>query len=163
MLSHWMTRWSEELGRYVKDPPDQSESNWVWSPQYEIAMHKPELWGYVQFSSQRGYAVGPVGEVLEGETEEFEPDPSWALRCFLMEGYRLQRGMWDKEGRYSNDAHELGLVLPSDQHAVDPSVQCTESSFQILATLPRALDKDMEGRLRRFSINEEGRIKQRFI
>ena len=33
---------------YVKDPPDQSENNWVWSPQWEVAMHKPEMWGYVQ-------------------------------------------------------------------------------------------------------------------
>lgn len=86
---HWRTQWSEEEGRYVKEPMDQSESNWVWSPMYEVAMHKPELWGYVQFSSKRGHVAGAeVGEQGEGEVDVFEPDPSWAQRCFLMEGYR---------------------------------------------------------------------------
>ena len=73
--------------------------------------------------------------------------------------------LWEREGRFSSDAGELGLDLPSLDHAVDPSVQCTESSFQILATLPRAIEEkeDVEGRVRRFSVNEEGRIKQRWI
>jgi hypothetical protein len=26
------------------------EDNWVWSPQGEINMHIPEMWGHVQFS-----------------------------------------------------------------------------------------------------------------
>ncbi len=29
------------------------EMNWVWSPHGEINMHIPELWGYVQFSTNR--------------------------------------------------------------------------------------------------------------
>ena len=29
------------------------EKNWVWAPQFEINMHIPELWGYVQFSDER--------------------------------------------------------------------------------------------------------------
>ena len=37
--------------------------NWVWSPQGEINMHIPEMWGQVQFSQ---ITVG-CGE------EEFEP------------------------------------------------------------------------------------------
>ena len=37
-----------------KDPPGQAESNWVWSPQYQIAMHQPETWGYVQFADAPG-------------------------------------------------------------------------------------------------------------
>jgi hypothetical protein len=36
-------------GRYVKRP-GLKEDNWVWSPQYEIDMHIPERWGYVQFT-----------------------------------------------------------------------------------------------------------------
>eukprot|EP00438_Fugacium_kawagutii_P036484 Skav209711 [mRNA] locus=scaffold36:393296:401638:- [translate_table: standard] len=46
-----------ETGLYEKDPSCQScptpgapnEDNWVWSPQYEIAMHLPDLWGILQF------------------------------------------------------------------------------------------------------------------
>ena len=128
-------------------------------------MHKPELWGYVQFSDKKGQAVVIGADAEDDETEGFIPDPSWPLRCFLMQGYKLQRELWEREGRFSSDAGELGLDLPSLDHAVDPSVQCTESSFQILATLPRAIEEkeDVEERVRRFSVNEEGRIKQRWI
>jgi hypothetical protein len=29
--------------------PGKPEENWVWSPQYAIDMHRPEMWGLVQF------------------------------------------------------------------------------------------------------------------
>ena len=45
---------------YIKDPPDQKENNWVWSPQWEVQMHKPELWGYVQVGTSGGDSVRPV-------------------------------------------------------------------------------------------------------
>ncbi len=45
-------QWRLEIrdGKYfkVKGTP---EENWVWSPQGVIDMHRPERWGYVQFSS----------------------------------------------------------------------------------------------------------------
>lgn len=44
------------------------ESNWVWSPQYQINMHRPDYWGYVQF------AKTPV---------PFKPDPTWEGRATL--------------------------------------------------------------------------------
>jgi len=49
------------------------EHNWVWTPQWAIDMHRPELWGYVQFE----------------ETAEvpFRPDPTWETRCRLMAQY----------------------------------------------------------------------------
>lgn len=42
-------------GEYVKRTNPETdrhytEYNWVWSPQGVIDMHRPELWGYVQFS-----------------------------------------------------------------------------------------------------------------
>ena len=57
-------------GRYGKrlDPATGKalpENNWVWSPQGAIAMHMPERWGYVQFSS------APAGK----ETEPFVAHP----------------------------------------------------------------------------------------
>lgn len=43
-------------GKYVKRTDANGkklpEQNWVWSPQGSIAMHKPETWGYVQFSTE---------------------------------------------------------------------------------------------------------------
>jgi hypothetical protein len=38
-------------GTYRK-PAGAREDNWVWSPQHVIDMHRPETWGYVQFSRQ---------------------------------------------------------------------------------------------------------------
>ena len=37
-------------GRYRKRP-DQTEANWVWSPQGVIDMHQPEQWGYLDFAN----------------------------------------------------------------------------------------------------------------
>ena len=39
-----------KTGKYI------SEYNWVWSPQGVIAMHEPEKWGFVRFSSQSVYS-----------------------------------------------------------------------------------------------------------
>ena len=35
------------------------EHNWVWSPQGLIAMHYPEMWGYVEFRATDSSAVSP--------------------------------------------------------------------------------------------------------
>jgi hypothetical protein len=51
---HWNVTWSEEQHRYVKTPPDQPGYNWVWSPQWQVQMHQPETWGYVQFDDTPG-------------------------------------------------------------------------------------------------------------
>src|SRR6185312_918912 len=37
-------------GKYKK-VPNRPEDNWVWSPQGVVDMHRPERWGYVQFST----------------------------------------------------------------------------------------------------------------
>ncbi|MBU0755056.1 MAG: carbohydrate-binding family 9-like protein, partial [Planctomycetes bacterium] len=74
--------WRVEVkaGRYQKviDPETDKpfpEDNWVWSPQGEINMHMPELWGFVQFSEK---------EVGSTERDAFIPNREermkWALR-----------------------------------------------------------------------------------
>jgi hypothetical protein len=90
---------TDDDGRKIDGRP---EHNWVWSPQHFIDMHKPEFWGYVQFSHM------PSG------TDEFHPDPKWDARMKLIEVYYRQKAYleehkhWDKspsvpEGvRFSN-------------------------------------------------------------
>ncbi len=39
-------------GKYEK-VPNTPENNWVWSPQGVIDMHRPERWGYVEFSAHQ--------------------------------------------------------------------------------------------------------------
>jgi hypothetical protein len=74
--------WDIEIvdGAYRKIP-NRPEHNWVWSPQWVIDMHRPEFWGYVQFSQI------PVG----AETVPFQPDPNWATRSALMAVYEAQK------------------------------------------------------------------------
>lgn len=46
--AYWRVNFSRVQWRHPKRKGDK-EDNWVWSPQGEIAMHKPERWGYVRF------------------------------------------------------------------------------------------------------------------
>ncbi|HZH98901.1 MAG TPA: carbohydrate-binding family 9-like protein [Fimbriimonadaceae bacterium] len=83
--------WDLEVvnGQYRK-LPDSPEHNWVWSPQWAIDMHRPELWGFLEFQEE----AGPVA-----------PDPYWRERCALMDIYHAQRA------RSSGDALQ---PVPSD-------------------------------------------------
>ena len=73
---HWLHEVID--GKYVKVPRDaHPEDNWVWTPQEAIDMHRPERWGYLQFTS-------------EPDTR-FVRDPSWPLRELLMELYYQQK------------------------------------------------------------------------
>ncbi len=87
-------QWRMEIvdGQYRRIPPHGdpaalgSEDNWVWSPQGVVNMHRPETWGYVQFSSL------PAGKEVE-----FVPDPTeWAR-------YELHRVL------YAQTWHHLNL------------------------------------------------------
>ena len=87
--------WDIEIvdGKYSK-VAGRPEHNWVWAPPGVIDMHRPERWGYLQFSTAAGAA--------------FRPDPTWDARDLLHRGYYAQRVYRAKHGRYA-DAGELGL------------------------------------------------------
>jgi hypothetical protein len=90
--------WQHQVvdGRYEK-LPDAREDNWVWSPQGEVNMHRPETWGYVQFST------APPG------TASVVPDPSGAARCALHRIYYAQRDYREKHGVWSPTLREIGV------------------------------------------------------
>lgn len=79
-------------GRYEK-VPDHPEHNWVWSPQGAVDMHRPEMWGYVQF---------------ENELKPFQKDPDWAAKCRVMAAYWAQRTFKEEHGRFATSSEELG-------------------------------------------------------
>ena len=79
--------------------PKRPEHNWVWSPQGAIDMHRPEMWGYVQFSTRPG--------------AKFVPDRSWPARAWLYEVYYAQRAFRQTHNRYATSMAELGLLLPA--------------------------------------------------
>lgn len=101
---HWRVNfsrveWQHTLldGQYEK-APDAEEDNWVWSPQGTLDMHRPETWGYVQFSATR----------LRADT--FRPDPSAPLRKLLIELYYKQKAFHDENKRWAASLEELGLA-----------------------------------------------------
>jgi hypothetical protein len=101
---HWRinfsrVEWQHEIvdGKYQK-VPKRPENNWVWSPQGVIDMHRPETWGYVQFST------------AEPGKAEFVPDAAWPAKEVLHRVYYAQRDYREKHKRWAKDLTELGLA-----------------------------------------------------
>ncbi|HEX3316051.1 MAG TPA: carbohydrate-binding family 9-like protein [Gemmataceae bacterium] len=90
--------WDLEVvdGKYrkIKNRP---EHNWVWSPQGVIDLHRPERWGYVQFSTAKP------------GTTAFRPDPERHVRDALQRVYEAQRESWEKTGTYADSLAALKL------------------------------------------------------
>lgn len=108
-----------ENGQYVK-VKGKPEHNWVWSPQGVIDMHRPERWGYLQFSAKAG---GPVAYV---------PDPDQGVKDWLHDFYYAQRDHHKKHGRYAKGVAELGWKAPA---LGTPEVEVTRNGFE--ATLKK--------------------------
>ena len=89
----------------------------MWSPQHVIDMHKPELWGYVQFTR------GQPGSV------NFVPDPTGEARHLLHQVYYQQQAARQKQKRWAGSLGELGL---SGLESV--RLQVTDSLFE--ASMP---------------------------
>jgi hypothetical protein len=86
-----------EGGSYQK-VPKKPEANWVWSPQGVIDMHRPERWGYVQFSTE------PPGR------STFQPDPARFARDRLMAIYHAQKAYRKANQRWAATLGDLGLA-----------------------------------------------------
>lgn len=89
-------QWETDVvdGKYVK-VAGRKEHNWVWSPQWAIDMHRPELWGYLQFADRA--------------EETPRPDPTWATRMALMEVYDAQKVHRPAHGVWAGTLAALGL------------------------------------------------------
>lgn len=83
-------------GKYVK-VKGKPEHNWVWSPQGVIDMHRPERWGYVQFSTKK-----------PGE-DSFRPDPNAAIRDDLHRLYYAQKEYHKAHKAYAKSLAELDI------------------------------------------------------
>jgi hypothetical protein len=90
--------WKHEVvdGRYRK-VPNNREDNWVWSPQGTIDMHRPERWGYVQFSTS------PPGQVA------YRPDAAGPIRDRLMQIYQAQAAFHERTKHWAANLDELAL------------------------------------------------------
>ncbi len=113
-------------GAYTKvtgnDGKTLPEDNWVWSPQGLIAMHYPELWGFVVFSDQ------PAGAALPAATI---PQDLVGGPRFLMPLYYAQKSFHEMTGYYASSLDRLEIpsyALSFLNHRID------QGSFNLHAT-----------------------------
>jgi len=121
---HWRVNFSRvewtttvEAGKYVK-VKGRPEDNWVWSPQWAIDMHRPELWGYVHFTRK------PAGSVTAAT------DSTWDARVALLRVYHAQKAFFGKHERWAETLTDLGIehiALPSG--VTVPVIQLTSDGF----------------------------------
>lgn len=97
--------WMEiENGAYRKQKdirsgkiPNAPQENWVWAPTGKVDIHLPELWGYVQFSTEK-----------VGTTEvSFIKDEWYPVRQQLMNWYAAQYEFLKNHQRFSSSINEL--------------------------------------------------------
>jgi hypothetical protein len=136
--------WQHKIvdGKYRKNPDQKDPDNWVWSPQGVIDMHRPERWGYVQFTR------GQPGTVA------FRPDPAGPVRHLLHRVYYAQREFRQKRERWATSLVELGLHDARVAGVVRPLLlETTTSGFEATALLRGAGE-----RVQRWHIRQDSRI-----
>ncbi len=108
-----------EQGRYIK-VKGKPEYNWVWSPQGVIDMHRPERWGYLQFSTQ-----------TEGNVD-YKPDPEQGVKDLLHEVYYSQRNYHKKFGKFTQNFADL--QLNKNNNGI-PNISLTPYGFEAIIAL----------------------------
>ena len=119
------------------------EDNWVWSPQWVVDMHRPEWWGYVQFTS---FSPGTV---------KFHPDPAWEVRCILHEVYYAQRAFRDSTGRWARTLDELH-TSPAVRSARGEGLSLEPTSEGFIAAMPL---RRPDGRTKLWRIRQDALIR----
>jgi hypothetical protein len=86
-------------GERSEKVPNRPEDNWVWSPQGVIDMHRPEMWGRLQFTRRAAAADGVAVAPLPGKP----------ARDLALEIYYAQRDFWKSRARWASTLGELGF------------------------------------------------------
>jgi hypothetical protein len=128
-------------GKYFK-VKGRREDNWVWSPQGVIDMHRPETWGYVQFSTARpGKAT-------------FRPDAAGPAKHLLHRIYYAQKRYYKEHRRYARTLAELGLAGLTDASLARPlAIEAGGNHFRASADV-----RLPGGQVRRWHIREDSRV-----
>lgn len=135
--------WQTEIvnGRYRKIK-GMAEDNWVWSPQGLIDMHRPEMWGYVQFT-ELGAGRAP-----------YHRDPVWDVRRVLMRIYYAERDYHEKNKKWTATLSDLnpGDISSSDLSGA-PEIVLTSDGY--IATVSYRLPR---GTFMKWHVTESSRI-----
>ena len=107
-------------GKYQKQ--NKPEYNWVWSPQGLIAMHYPEMWGYVQFSENK---VG--SSKVKFQWNEIE-DSKWYFRQL----YYSQKIFHDVNKIWNSSLPQLNMPVPQNRNFKEiPQITITKRGYEI--------------------------------
>jgi hypothetical protein len=124
-------------GKYQK-VPNTPENNWIWSAQGVVDMHRPERWGFVQFTRKKGTA--------------FVPDATLPARDLLMEIYYAQRAFNRQNGKWTGQLSDLGITprppLAATVLQLTPGGWEAEVTFSTPGTDPQRLTIRQDSLLR---------------
>ena len=126
-------------GKYQKIA-GKREDNWVWSPQGIIDMHRPEKWGYVQFTKKK------IGQA------RFLSDPAAPVRDVLHQIYYAQRDYREKHRVWAETLEELHLsigLIAGLRKA--PVLKSTNDGFEVVAEIRLPNGKTQEWHIRQDS------------
>ena len=123
-------QWQYEVkdGKYHKKINPETgksfpEDNWVWSPQGFINMHRPETWGFLQFS-----------DIIAGDgSEEFVFNEDERVKWELYSVYHAQKLYRQAAGKYANQLMDFAKVGLNNLSYVT-KVETTASLFEAQAT-----------------------------
>ena len=135
----------EVVDRSYRKVPGLKEDNWAWSPQGTINMHRPERWGFVQFSSAK------PGEAA------FRPDPSLPARDLLMQVYEAQKSYHDQHKAWAPSLAALNLSdlrLPGSDQA--PTIRLDDQGYEASILAP-----DATGKPATWTVRQDSRVARR--
>jgi len=132
----------ETTGGKTSKVPRTPEHNWVWSPQGVVDMHRPERWGYVQFTSEATPAK-----------VAFRPDSSAFARDVLHTIYYAQKDYFQKNKRWAATFGELDFIARAVDTLSAPSLKITRDGYECIIT-----DTKPGEAPRRWRIQQDARI-----
>lgn len=114
-------QWQTDIeGTLYRKKPGLKEDNWVWSPQGEIQMHLPEMWGVVQFA--------------DGPNERYVDDGSWPARKVLVDYYNRQHAFRREHNRWGTQEEvcpNIGMTLRLEAEAWTADFFSPVGTFEI--------------------------------
>jgi hypothetical protein len=125
-------------GKYHK-VPNRPEENWIWSPQGVIDMHRPEMWGLLQFTRK-----GDEGEA------SVSPLPGKVARELALEVYYAQRDFMKEHSRWAGRLADLGVPTMKLPPGIrKPVLKLTPEGYLCTVRFKE------QGRLRNWSIRQD--------
>lgn len=125
-------------GEYQK--LDKPEYNWVWTPQGLIAMHYPEIWGFVQFTTEK----------ISSQKSDFVWDTIEDHKWYMRTMYYNQKKHFDQTGQWMSQILHLKNITPYNRNFKQlPQIHLTHSGYEIIGEMK-------DGRI--IIIEQDGRI-----